>query len=216
MSDIPNLPSDIGDQLNDLDRQEGGGAPAGEHRPRNAVETAANIAIIVVASVATIVMIRSSVFDGNLRQAPKETTIATRTARHISAPEPGTTLSLPQVDWTRSKNTLVLALAKGCRFCEQSAPFYRRLAGELAGRQDVRLVAVFAHETQGEAKEYLDSLGVPVAEIEQAPLHAIGARGTPTLILADNTGKVMESWIGSQNDDKEAELLNRFRCDTCQ
>ncbi len=36
--------------------------------------------------------------------------------------------SLPAYDWKAHDRTLVLALRNGCRFCEESIPFYRKLA----------------------------------------------------------------------------------------
>jgi thiol-disulfide isomerase/thioredoxin len=187
----------------------------GESRNKN-LETAANAAIVIVAIIASITMVRSAVFDGNLRQPGQGSAAPVRSVSRAPAPPPGANLSLPAVDWAKSNQTLVLALAKGCHFCAESAPFYRRLAGEVAARKDLRLVAVFPHETEDEARSYLDGLGVPIAEVEQAPLQSIGARGTPTLILADNTGKVVESWTGAQRADKEAEILARFKCETCK
>lgn len=183
---------------------------------RKRTETAANIAIIVVAAVATITMIRSSFSGGAARQPDQPSRAPVRTIARPPTPAPGTNLALPAVDWSLSRQTLVLALAKGCRFCADSAPFYRKLAGEIAARKDMRLVAVFSHETPEEARAYLDGLGVPITDVEQASLEAIGARGTPTLILADNTGKVLESWTGAQKPDKEAELLSQFKCETCE
>lgn len=110
---------------------------------------------------------------------------------------------------------MLLALSKGCHFCSESAPFYRKLAEQASGRTDLRLIAVFPRETTNEARDYLDELGVSVSEIRQVTLDAIGARGTPTLVLADGGGRVVDSWTGRLTDEKEGELLSRFRCDAC-
>jgi hypothetical protein len=181
---------------------------------RNGTETAANIAIIVVASIATIIMIRSNVFDGNLRQTRREP------ARQANAagrgPAVGTKIDLPGVNWAKNKQTLVLALSKSCRFCAESAPFYKQLASETAGRPDLKLVAVFPHESTDEANAYLKQIEVPITEVRQAPLETIGVTGTPTLALVDGTGTVTATWVGLLGDDRQSDLLARFKCDECQ
>ena len=49
------------------------------------------------------------------------------------------------IDWAAHESTLVLALRKGCHFCENSMPFYRRLrtlswAGALSGPKEATVV----------------------------------------------------------------------------
>ena len=56
---------------------------------------------------------------------------------------------------------------------------------------DTRLVAVFPQEN-GEGERYLSDLGVKVDEVEQASFGDLGISGTPTLILVDGGGKVVE------------------------
>jgi hypothetical protein len=178
------------------------------HGAARKIETAANVAIILVALVAGSVLIKRHFLGGPPHAAEP-------TPAPGKQPIVGTRLNLEGVDWTKSKQTLLLALAKGCHFCSESAPFYRKLAEETSGRSDVRLIALFPRETTSEARTYLDELGVSVSEIKQATLDAIGARGTPTLVLADSGGRVIDSWTGRLTDEKEVELLSRFKCDEC-
>jgi hypothetical protein len=172
------------------------------------IETTANVAIILVALVVGAVLVKRHFLTSQSRtEQPQSST---------RGPVPGARTSLDEVDWTKSKQTLLLALSKGCRFCTESAPFYRRLASETYGRSDLRLIAVFPRETFSEAKDYLDELGVSLSDIRHAPLDAIGARGTPTLVLVDSGGTVIDSWTGRLTEEKESELLSRFKCDTCE
>jgi hypothetical protein len=179
------------------------------HAAARKIETAANIAIILVALVAGSVLIKRHFLAGPPHSAEP-------TPAPGKQPIVGTRLNLEGVDWTKSKQTLLLALSKGCHFCSESAPFYRKLAEEASGRRDVRLIAVFHRETDSEAKEYLDQLGVAIAEIQHAPPDAIGARGTPALVLADGAGRVVDSWIGRLPGEKEGEVLSRFKCEECE
>lgn len=51
---------------------------------------------------------------------------------------------LPNYAWNSSPRTLVLAVRDGCHFCEESVPFYRKLAElKKAGRMSAGLLMVF-------------------------------------------------------------------------
>jgi len=66
-------------------------------------------------------------------------------------------------------------------------------------------------QTSDESKKYLDELGVAIEEVKQAKLDSIGVHGTPTLILVDNQGVVMASWVGKLSADGEADVLRRLQ-----
>lgn len=158
-------------------------------------EMAANVAIIVVAILLGVVLVKN-----NLLANPQPA---------MAAPAgiaPGTKLSLPGVDWKANGRTVVLALSTTCRFCTESGPFYQRLAQERARIQNIRLVAVFPQPV-AEAQKYLSDLGVTVDEVRQVRLDSIGVVGTPTLIIADANGAVAASWRGKLPGEKESELL---------
>ncbi|HYG09298.1 MAG TPA: hypothetical protein VD835_04935, partial [Pyrinomonadaceae bacterium] len=61
-----------------------------------------------------------------------------------------------------------------------------------------------------EAQKYLSDHGITVDEIRQAVQGAEYARATPTLMIVDNSGSVVESWVGKLPPEKEAEVLERF------
>jgi len=162
------------------------------------IELAANLAIILV------VILIGIFFVKNYLLSPRSTpeTVDYR----IPA---GTKVSLPEIDWAQNGQTLLLVLKKGCRFCAESAPFYQRLVSETAAKSGVHLVAVLPQEVN-EAKQYLSSLNVPIAEVRQAGLETLGVKGTPTLILVNGKGEVMESWAGKLRAEDETEVLRRI------
>jgi thioredoxin-related protein len=121
----------------------------------------------------------------------------------------GQKVALEGVNWSRNGKTLLLVLQKGCRFCTDSAPFYKKLVDTVAKRPDTHLIAVFP-QTTDEGKDYLDELGVPISDIRQQPLTIFPIQGTPTLILVDNAGLASEVWIGKLKPEKEAEVLSRL------
>ena len=166
------------------------------------VEVIANISIVVVALVGTVALIRNQLLPQGARTERVTPPVS-------SGPVAGTRISLPGVDWSDARQTLLIALSKECRFCSESAPLYERLAREAARRKDVRLIAVFPQDG-AEARKYLDELGVPIQEIRQAQLDSIGARATPTLVLVDKAGVVTNSWVGRLPAEKESEVIARL------
>ncbi len=111
------------------------------------------------------------------------------------------------MDWAKSEKTLVMALSTTCHFCAESTPFYQKLVGQKTGRSDVRLVAVMPQPVE-DARHYLTEHAISVDEVRQASLNSIKVRGTPTLLLVDNGGVVVRSWVGKLPPDKEKEVVD--------
>lgn len=85
-----------------------------------------------------------------------------------------------------------MVLSNTCRFCTESADFYKKLAQERAKHLDARIIAVLPQDVEA-GRTYLNKLGEVVDEVRQSSLDAIGVRATPTLILVDDKGVVTES-----------------------
>lgn len=164
------------------------------------IETFANIAIIVLA-------ISILVFFGY---------------RYFSNPVPeieqikvGTSISIPNTDWANQKQTLLLILQKGCHFCTESAAFYQKLSKSNQNQNSTKIIAVLPNSLD-ESNKYLKELGVEADDIRQANLSSIGVRGTPTLILVDAQGKVLDSWVGKLNTETEEKVLQKIFCDKAE
>ena len=159
------------------------------------IETFANVAIIIVAL--------SILSLGGYRYFYSN-----------SEPEtikPGTKLPLSQVNWSLKKQTLILVLQKGCHFCSESAAFYRRLLNENQIQNNTQIIAVLPDPVET-SKSYLKELEVEVSEIRQSNLSSIGIRGTPTVILANQQGEIVESWVGKLNAENEEKVLQKVFC----
>lgn len=163
------------------------------------IEITTNIAIITVAVLLSVVLVKNYLLSGPAPNAPEP-------------PKPvptGTKLSLQDVNWAANKRTLVMVLSDTCRYCTESADFYKKLAQERAKHDDVRMVAVLPQDV-GAGQAYLNKLGVTVDEVRQSKLDALGVRGTPTLIFVDDKGVVTGSWVGKLPAENEAEVLKVF------
>ena len=120
----------------------------------------------------------------------------------------GTRISIPDVVWSRTRKTMVVALLRDCRFCSQSAPFYKRLVEKANGNKNLQLVAVLPHDA-ATTQEYLKSIGVAFSEVRLSPLNKIGVSGTPTILLLNDQGAITASWVGALTADQENEVLRR-------
>lgn len=160
-------------------------------KTRRFLEIAANVAILVVA----IIVVRNLIWA---RWPAKQ---------QAESPVIGSRVSLPGVKWDEG-TTLVLALQKGCRFCEESWPFYRRLREQRSGSQPRMVAAVPGDKT--DIARYLSERGVVVDEIVNASLSDIHVSFTPTLLLVDRSGNVKDVWVGKLDATKETEIAQRI------
>lgn len=156
------------------------------------IELITNISIILVAVLLGYFLVQKLFFTNRNEPA---------SSKEIAR---GTKLSVPDVDWQGNQKTVLLALQKGCKFCTESMPFYKTLI-EKSKQKGVRLVAVLPNSHE-ESVQYLKENGVEIQEVKQAQLDSIDVRGTPTLILVNDKGEVLNSWIGKLPAQKEREV----------
>ncbi|MGH9800030.1 MAG: peroxiredoxin family protein [Blastocatellia bacterium] len=124
----------------------------------------------------------------------------------------GKKLDLPDVNWEANGHTVVVAIRKGCPYCDESAPFYQRLNSEISRQKNVAIVAVLPDAIEN-SREHLKKLGVPFSEVREARLRSVNVSATPTLLLLDKTGVVVGGWIGKLSkaeEDKVLEVLARL------
>lgn len=121
----------------------------------------------------------------------------------------GDKISVPEVDWTKNGQTLLLVLQSDCRYCTESAEFYQRLVREAANRNRARIVAVLPQEVS-DSRQYLDEHGIKVDEVRQGSLETMKIAGTPTLIMVNDKGVVTNVWRGKLTPEKESEVLSHL------
>jgi hypothetical protein len=151
------------------------------------IELAANLAILVVSCLLAVVLVKAYFVN----ESGEEVTLTPSVA------------SL-DIAWNQNGQTLILALARNCRFCTESAPFYKQLS---QSKGNTHLVALLPQSVD-EGQEYLEQLGVSVDEVKQFSLEKIGVSGTPTLLLVDTSGVVKNFWVGKLSPAQEATVLS--------
>ncbi len=163
------------------------------------VELTANILIIVVALLLGAVLVQKY-----LLTSPQ----ATANQPPRLEPKVGAKMEVAEVKWSQQPKTLVLALQTSCHFCNDSAPFYKRLV-QAVQNKPVKLVAVFPSNVE-ESAAHLKELGLTNMEVKQSSLDSLQVSGTPTLILTNEKGEITDYWIGKLTPDKETEVINKL------
>lgn len=160
------------------------------------LDIATNIALVMAALIASVVLVRNYLLSRSEREMPPQIAV-------------GEKLPLAGVDWRGNGTTLVLALAPGCDSCRESAAFYRRLTAELA-TQRIHMTAVLPERVE-ESREYLRSLKVEIGDVRQCSFEDLKIRGTPTLILVDEQGAVLNVWLGRLPPENEQQAIDTIR-----
>lgn len=157
------------------------------------IELTANVLIIVVALLVVGIFAQRYFF-------PKETT-----PQLPKAPAVGDKVLLADFPWSKSNRNVLLVLKSGCRFCTESAEFYKRVIQQAKGK-DINIVAVLP-QSKEEGEKYLKELGIEGLDLRQATLDSLNVGGTPTIIAADREGRVTGVWLGKIKPEKETEVL---------
>lgn len=115
------------------------------------------------------------------------------------------------IEYEAHDRTLILVLSADCRFCVESAPFYESLVESLqdtsVSREDVQVVAAVT-EDEVTAASFLANAGLQeIPFFSGVELRGLRVRGTPTLLLVDRQGVVVNLWRGKLFHDSEQEVL---------
>jgi thiol-disulfide isomerase/thioredoxin len=159
---------------------------------RAKLEAVANVAVIVLALAVGYLVLAKYV-------------TAYRTTRSIPA---GDRLAkIPGLDWDPHRRTLVLALSTGCHYCQESVPFYQKLAQAQGPHADeVQLVAVFPNDPEA-VRQFTKREGLYIRSVPDVPLKSLRVVVTPTLIMVDADGRVEQSWIGELTAREELDVM---------
>ena len=160
---------------------------------RTKLEAIANVTVIAVALAVGYVLLKEKVAGPRL---PQSTAAGDRL------------VALPGLDWSRHRRTLVLALNSGCHYCQDSVPFYQRLAqAAKPNGDDLEIVTVFPNDEEA-VRRLMKQEGLAIGTIPAVPLEKLGVVVTPTLVLVDRGGRVERSWVGLLTPRQELEVLS--------
>ncbi|MCI0662212.1 MAG: hypothetical protein L0220_14170 [Acidobacteria bacterium] len=169
------------------------------------IEVTSHIAIILVAILVGIVLVKNYILSDSKTKSDANNNTA-KVSNQGETGLVGKAISLPDTDWKINNQTLILVLSTGCRYCTESAPFYKQLAQQRAKQSNIQLIAVLPQPVDA-GRIYLSDLGIAVDDVKQTPPNSLGVRGTPTLLLVNKEGIVTNAWEGKLPSSQEAEVL---------
>jgi hypothetical protein len=108
-----------------------------------------------------------------------------------------------------SRVSAVIVLSNSCRFCIESADFYRKLARLAGETPDGAFQAIYLGMSgQEDADAFATTHNLPRTQVRSSPMDILSrVPGTPALLLVDGAGRVTGSWVGKLNATQEATVL---------
>lgn len=161
---------------------------------RNYLEMATNVAILLVAALVIGTYAASY--------------IAKRHYRQPEGLQKGKTIQrIPGQDYANASQTLLIALNPQCGYCNESIPFYREIIkARGTSKQSSRIIAVFQIPPP-DMKQYLQEKLLDVDAMAEVNFSDLNIQATPTMILVDNNGNVLDFWVGKLSTDDAQQIL---------
>jgi hypothetical protein len=162
---------------------------------RNYLEVGTNVAVLLVA------MTILSTFALSFIQR-KPTPVVSKgieKGQHLPA--------IPGISYDGSPRTLLIAMNTKCSYCTASIPFYNQLAGlQQSDNNPLHIVAAFPN-TADEVKQYLSQHKLAVESHDSVALGQLKVAGAPTIILVDQSGRVLDFWVGELKPETQQQVL---------
>jgi thioredoxin-related protein len=122
----------------------------------------------------------------------------------------GETIAVPGVSFTSRDRTLLLVTQKGCRYCDQSMPFYQALGADDALGKRTQIV-LLAPDEEAVSREELAQRGVRVDKVIRMSLSQLKVRGTPTAIVVNRQGVIERVLPGLLDEARQAQLMDALK-----
>lgn len=164
---------------------------------RNHLEVLTNVAVLLVAVCLLAVLALN--YLGGQKPAP----------RIVEGLQKGQQLpTIPGVDYPDATSTLLIAMSTKCDYCTQSIPFYNQLADlKNNGKISLRAVALFPN-SNGEVQRYARQYQLKIDHKSSIDFGQLRLAGTPTMILVDQNGRVVNFWVGALKPEAQQQFLN--------
>ena len=110
----------------------------------------------------------------------------------------GRRLDLPEISWPTHRRSVVLAISSHYKYCIQSTPLYRSLGSAAAakngpGNGALVVVTVEPVETM---EAFLAQQAIVATKVLHVDFDSLKVLSTPTLLLIDAQGKVVDAFVG--------------------
>jgi hypothetical protein len=159
-------------------------------------EFAANLALVVAVAVGVTVWLRHP----NTADPLHNISVSGPLSQY---PSLGTQISLPGVDWSAHRATLVVAISSACHYCVASTPFY----SEITHTNHLAPIVVVMPQGEQDAQAFLREHDITPHSVVSASLSNIQVSATPTLLLISASGMVTKAWVGELTTTQRNEVI---------
>jgi len=130
--------------------------------------------------------------------------ISPKPAPRPPAYQAGEIVDVPAAWYSKADTTLVLFARASCGACEKAKPFLTKVVGIM----NAKGAAVMAHPalTEVEDKQFAKSLGVNAPNVVVVT-DKLKVQATPTLLLVNRAGKILNAWEGVGKENEQAAIL---------
>ncbi len=111
-----------------------------------------------------------------------------------------------EINFSKSRNTVLLALDTTCSYCDLSIPFYKKIIAKSNQNPGTRVIALFDN-SRAEVEDYLREHELDVEFITNAGLVMTKVDMTPTIILIDTNRIITTSYEGVLQEKQEQDLF---------
>jgi len=112
------------------------------------------------------------------------------------------------VAYTGAASTLLIAMSTKCAYCTQSIPFYNQLADmKINGKTSLRAIAIFPN-SDDEVQRYAQQHQLKTEHKSSIDFEQLKLTATPTMVLVDQNGRVVNFWVGALKPDAQQQFLN--------
>ena len=115
----------------------------------------------------------------------------------------GEQIDVPAAWYNGADTTLIVFARASCAACEKAQPFLTQMVARMQGHG----AAVMAHPPGLDAddRQFARSLGIADDHI-QVVSGALKVRATPTILVVNRQGRILEAWEGARPDRQAAML----------
>ncbi|HYN08841.1 MAG TPA: conjugal transfer protein TraF [Vicinamibacterales bacterium] len=117
----------------------------------------------------------------------------------------GAVIDTPAEWYQAAPYTLLLFARASCSACQTAQPFFKRLIDDIGAT--VRVVLITSAGEADEDAQYARGLGLQAQSIRTA-IPGLGVRVTPTLVLVDRQGTILNAWEGVGPVEKQTEIAD--------
>lgn len=112
------------------------------------------------------------------------------------------------LDYSGATSTLLIAISTQCTYCNQSIPFYNQLADlKVKGKISPRSIVIFP-DSDDEVEPYARQYQLQTDYKSSVDFEQLKLAGTPTMILVDQNGNVVDFWVGALQPEAQQHLVN--------